>query len=103
MNRMFFYKQQNFKSPKFVPHIYIIYILNKLYYRRERILENRAKAMRVAARQAELKARRERSGLVNSEGDTMAGDIENAEKMFFDTVRRIKMEREQKTVFSVKI
>ena len=28
MNRMFFYKQQNFKSPKFVPHVYIIYILN---------------------------------------------------------------------------
>ena len=71
-----------------------------LCFRRERILENKAKALKVAARQAEIRARREKT-LGPDTGDTTARDIENAEKMFFETVRRIKLEREQRTAFTV--
>ena len=56
--------------------------------------------MKVAARQAEIRARREKT-LGPDTGDTTARDIENAEKMFFETVRRIKLEREQRTAYAV--
>ena len=72
------------------------------YLRRERILENRAKALKVAARQAEIRAKREKmAGQDTNISDNTARDIENAEKMFFETVRRIKLEREQRTAFTV--
>ena len=73
---------------------------NASHFRRERILENRAKALKVAARQAEIRAKREKTGQ-DTPSDTTASDIENAEKMFFETVRRIKLEREQRTAFTV--
>lgn len=41
------------------------------------------------------------AGQDTNTSDNTARDIENAEKMFFETVRRIKLEREQRTAFTV--
>ena len=45
-------------------------------------------------RQAALRARRQEAELAGA--GSVAADLETAEKMFFDTVRRIKMEREHR-------
>ena len=39
-------------------------------------------------------------GPLAESADTTARDIENAEKMFFETVRRIKLEREQRAAYN---
>ena len=45
-------------------------------------------------RQAALRARRQEAELAGA--GSVAADLETAEKMFFDTVRRIKLERERR-------
>ena len=60
--------------------------------RRERILENRTKALKVAEKQAALKAKRQDA--VNS--DTNVINLEQTEKLFFETIRKLKLQREKK-------
>ena len=64
--------------------------------RRERILENRAKAIKVAEKQASLRAKMHLDGVLQENGDNLNNDIETAEKTFFETVRKLKIEREKK-------
>lgn len=63
--------------------------------RRERILENRAKAIKVSERQASLKAKMLADGISNESENNVTNNIETAEKTFFETVRKLKIEREK--------
>ena len=70
--------------------------------RRERILENRAKAIKVAEKQATLRAKLLADGMSQENDDSLiANNIETAEKIFFETIRKLKIEREKKylTIF----
>ena len=64
--------------------------------RRERILENRAKAIKVAEKQASLRAKMHLDGVLQENEENLINDIETAEKTFFETVRKLKIEREKK-------
>ena len=64
--------------------------------RRERILENRAKAIKVAEKQASLRAKMHLNGVLQENEDNLINGIETAEKTFFETVRKLKIEREKK-------
>ena len=60
--------------------------------RRERILENRSKALKVAEKQAAMKAKRQHEAIQ----DTNIVNLEQTEKLFFDTIRKLKLQREKK-------
>ena len=67
--------------------------------RRERILENRAKAIKVAEKQAALVSKR-KEGENKAEEEKLLKDgcpIAKAEKAFFDNINRRRMERECKS------
>ena len=59
--------------------------------RRERILENRSKAIKIAAKRSAMMAKRKEA----TTPDYSVG-IEMAEKTFFETVKNLKLERERK-------
>ena len=63
--------------------------------RRERILENRAKSIKVAEKQAAMRLRRKDEDSSNGTDDTQ--DLAKTEDMFFETIRKLKMEREIRT------
>ena len=60
--------------------------------RRERILENRSKALKVAEKQAAMKAKRQDAIMK----ETNVINLEETEKLFFDTIRKLKLQREKK-------
>ena len=68
--------------------------------RRERILDNRAKAMLVAEKQKSITEKREEEKKKNEEEMLAAHGCPKlkAEKNFYETIARIKKEREAKTV-----
>ena len=63
--------------------------------RRERILENRAKSIKVAEKQAAMKQKRKDEDCNNYTDDKI--DLSKTEDVFFETIRKLKMKRENRS------
>ena len=64
--------------------------------KRERILENRTKAIKVAEKQAALLAKRKKEEMMNAQQEVSKENclIAKAEKIFFESIERTKKNRQ---------